>query len=79
MITKTETLSTHKTWGYLFDYFSTTHTADELADLVYEALSYLNEGQFYLKFLINHHYTYMWPKGKNFCDPSLSIPYNPLN
>ena len=79
MITKIETLSTHKTWGYLFDYFSTTYTADELADLVYEALCYLNEGQFYLKFLINHHYTYMWPKGKKFCDSSLSIPYNPLH
>ena len=50
MITKLETLSTHKTWGYLFDNFSTTYTADEFADLVYEALCYLNEGQFYLKF-----------------------------
>ena len=74
LITKLETLSTHKTWGYLFDYFSTTYTADELADLVYEALCYLNEGEFYLKFLINHHYTYMWPKGNNFCDPYLPIP-----
>ena len=74
MITRLETLSTHKTWGYLFDYFSTTYTAAELADLVYEALCYLNEGQCYLKFLINHHYNYTWPTGKNFCDPSLSIP-----
>ena len=74
MITKLETLSTHKTWGYLFDYFSTTYTADELADLAYEALCYLNEDEFYLKFLINHHYTYMWPKGNNFCDLSLPIP-----
>ena len=79
MITKTETLSTNKTWGYLFDYFSTTYTADELADLVYEALCNLNEGQLYLKFLLNHHHTYMWPKGKNFCDPSLSTPFNPLH
>ena len=79
MITKTETLSTNKTWGYLFDYLSTTYTADELADLVYESLCNLNEGQHYLKFLLNHHYTYMWPKGNNFCDPSLSIPFNPLH
>ena len=74
LITKLETLSTHKTWGYLFDYFSTTYTAEELADLVYEALCYLNEGQCYLQFLINHHYNYMWPTGTNFCDPSLSVP-----
>ena len=79
MINKTETLSTNKTWGYLFDYFSTTCTADELTDLVYEALCNLNEGKIYLKFLLNHHYTYMWPKGKNFCDPSLSTPFNPLH
>ena len=78
MVSKIETLSTHKTWGYLFHYFSTAYTADELADLVYEALSNLNEGQLYLKFLINHHYMYMWPKGTNFCDPSLSRPFNPL-
>ena len=50
MITKTETLSTNKTWGYLFDYLSTTYTAAELADLVYESLCNLNEGQLYLKF-----------------------------
>ena len=75
---KIETLSTHKTLGYLFDYLSTTYIAVELADLVYEALSNLNEGQHYLKFLINHHYTHMWPTGKNFCDPSLPIPFNPL-
>ena len=59
MVSKTETLSTHKAWGYLFEYFSTTYTADELADLVYESLCNLNEGQHYLKFLINHHYTHM--------------------
>ena len=29
MVSKTETLSTHKSWGYLFDYLSTTYTADE--------------------------------------------------
>ena len=77
MVNKTETLSTHKAWGYLFEYFSTTYTVDELADLVYESLSNLNEGQHYLKFLLNHHYTHMWPKGKKFCDPSLTIPFNP--
>ena len=77
MITKTETLSTHKAWGYLFDYFSTNYTAVELSDLIYEALCNLNEGQHYLKFLINHHFTHVWPNGNNFCDPSLSIPYDP--
>ena len=76
LISKTETLSTHKAWGYLFEYFSTTYTAHELSDLIYEALSNLNEDQFYLKFLINHHHTYMWPQGDNFCDPSLPIPYD---
>ena len=79
MVTKIETLSTHKTWGYLFDYLSTTYTPAELADLIYEALCNLNEGQHYLGFLINHHYTYMWPSGKNFCDPSLPRPFNPLH
>ena len=74
LITKLEILSTHKAWGYLFDYFSTTYTADELADLVFEALCYLREDECYLKFLINHHYMYMWPQGNNFCDPSLPIP-----
>ena len=77
LISKTETLSTHKAWGYLFDYLSTTYTADELADLVYESFCNLNEGPHYLKFLINHHYTHMWPQGNNFCDPSIAIPYNP--
>ena len=56
MITKTETLSTHKAWGNLFDYFSTNYTAVELSDLIYEALCNLNEGPHYLKFLINHHF-----------------------
>ena len=50
LITKLETLSTHKAWGYLFDYFSTTYSADELADLVYEAFCYLGEDECYLKF-----------------------------
>ena len=76
LISKTETLSTCKAWGYLFDYLSTTYTAHELSDLIYEALSNLNEGQSYLKFLINHYHTYMWPQGDNFCDPSLPIPYD---
>ena len=78
-INKTETLSTHKAWGYLFDYFSTNYRAIELADLIYEALSELNEGQHYLKFLINHHFTHVWPTGDNFCDPSLPIPYDPTH
>ena len=76
MINKTETLSTHKSWEHLVEYFSTIYTAHELADLIYEALSNLNEGQLYLSFLINHQYSYMWPKGDNFCDPSLPIPYD---
>ena len=43
LISKTETLSNHKAWGYLFDYLSTTYTADELADLVYESFCNLNK------------------------------------
>ena len=46
MVSKTETLSTHKAWGYLFEYFSTTYTVDELADLVYESLCNINEGHY---------------------------------
>ena len=76
-VSKTDTLSTNKAWGYLFDYFSTNYRAIELADLIYEALCELNEGEHYLKFLINHHFTHVWPIGDNFCDPSLPIPYDP--
>ena len=49
---KKEIASIPKAWEHLFDYLSGTYSARELADLIYETLSDLNEGQFYLKFLI---------------------------
>ena len=74
---QTRICTTSNAWKNLFKYLTTHYAGKELIDLVYEALHDLGQSELYLKFLINHHYKYIWPTGDDFCDPSLELPEKP--
>ena len=66
--------SSPDTWDMLFEHLATNYSAIELADLIYEALHFVDQAENYLEFLLNNKYELMWPTGENFCDPFLEKP-----
>ena len=58
----------------LFEYLATNYSAIELADLIYEALHFVDQAENYLEFLLTNKYDVMWPTGENFSNPFLEKP-----
>ena len=61
-------------WRIILTYISFYYTPSEIADCFYEALSDVQLGSDYLRFLIYSDNEHMWPIGQHFMNPLMTTP-----